>query len=593
MRLRLALLMFIASFALAAPAWAGDPTMPLSAVQPGMQCTGYSVISGTAISSFNVTVLTVVDGDPTEGPRILVQVSGPAVDATGVGPGFSGSPIYCPDGQGTMRVIGAISESIGSYGNKVVLATPIEQILAEPLSPPTGAVSAPALLRAARPLADPLTISGLSPRLLAIVGAAAHRAGRTVLTTPAGPLGSFPPQTLQPGSAFSVGLSSGDVAVGAIGTVTYVNGGTIWGFGHPLDDTGRRSLLLQDAYVYGIIANPNSSTDQQTYKLAAPGHDLGTLSDDANNAVVGQTGALPDLTTLQVIAQDADRGTISSSTSMVADEQAVGLPDGSSALGLVGALAISQAVGNALDGQPAKESGRMCVKIGLRESIQPLGFCNRYVVDAPTGMSQSAASSGSLIGLVNEAANDLASATALLDAYRFGPIHVSSVSVFIKVRRGLRQGYLLAAELPARVRRGQLVRVRLLVHDVAGGLRMISARLRVPRSLAPGRHLFTFTGSGEDAPATGQNLLTLLLGAVTSGSSGAPGGDPGPQSIDDLAAAVNGIERFDGITVTVGPRLGTGARGGRRMPTELSVGAFTNGAERVGGSTIALTQVLR
>ena len=65
-----------------------------------------------------------------------MRASGPAVDATGIGPGFSGSPIYCADGQGVQRNIGAISEAIGEYGGKVVLATPIEAILASPVDAP-------------------------------------------------------------------------------------------------------------------------------------------------------------------------------------------------------------------------------------------------------------------------------------------------------------------------------------------------------------------------------------------------------------------------------------------------------------------------
>src|SRR4051794_41243239 len=82
---------------------AGDPTMPLSDLHPGMRCTGYSVIRGTEISSFDVEIVDVVSGDASsnDGPRILVRLSGPAVDETGVGPGFSGSPIYCRDGSGT------------------------------------------------------------------------------------------------------------------------------------------------------------------------------------------------------------------------------------------------------------------------------------------------------------------------------------------------------------------------------------------------------------------------------------------------------------------------------------------------------------
>src|SRR3954447_2200558 len=154
----------------AAPAAAGgDPIMPLAEVHAGMDCTGYSVIRGTDISSFGVRVEDVIDGDASgEGPRILISVSGPAVDATGIGPGFSGSPIYC-DG----RSIGAISESIGEFGGDVALATPIESILGTPVDGPGPAPRAAAaaahrdrsLLARARPLATPLTVSGVDATL--------------------------------------------------------------------------------------------------------------------------------------------------------------------------------------------------------------------------------------------------------------------------------------------------------------------------------------------------------------------------------------------------------------------------------------------
>ena len=120
----------------AAPAFAGDPTMPLSQVQAGMRCTAYSVIQGTTISSFDVQVLDVAGGEASGVGNILIQVSGPAVDATGIGPGFSGSPIYCPDAAGVSRNIGAISQSVNEYGGKVALATSIEAILGTPVDVP-------------------------------------------------------------------------------------------------------------------------------------------------------------------------------------------------------------------------------------------------------------------------------------------------------------------------------------------------------------------------------------------------------------------------------------------------------------------------
>ena len=105
-----------------------------------MSCTVASVIHGTAITTFAAHVDDVIaSGSDPATARILVTVSGPAIDATGVGPGFSGSPITCPGADGTPRIIGAITETIGAYGGKTVLATPIAAILGEPVDPPHGA----------------------------------------------------------------------------------------------------------------------------------------------------------------------------------------------------------------------------------------------------------------------------------------------------------------------------------------------------------------------------------------------------------------------------------------------------------------------
>ena len=63
MRARLIALTVAALLLPVSSAAAGDPIMPLSQVRSGMQCTGYSVVHGTEISSFDVEILEVVDGD--------------------------------------------------------------------------------------------------------------------------------------------------------------------------------------------------------------------------------------------------------------------------------------------------------------------------------------------------------------------------------------------------------------------------------------------------------------------------------------------------------------------------------------------------
>src|SRR5687767_5986770 len=106
MHLRLAAATVAALLLPATASLAAEPIMPLAEVHSGMQCTGYSVVRGTEVSSFGVEVLDVIDGEASaNGPRILFKASGPAIDETGMGPGFSGSPIYCPDAQGTQRNI--------------------------------------------------------------------------------------------------------------------------------------------------------------------------------------------------------------------------------------------------------------------------------------------------------------------------------------------------------------------------------------------------------------------------------------------------------------------------------------------------------
>src|SRR3954452_23215815 len=169
----------------AAPARAADPTMPLRDVHKGMKCTGYSVFQGTDISSFDVEVIDVVSGDPGEQqPLILVRVSGPAVDSTGIAEGFSGSPISCPDDQGVQRVAGAIAYSTADYGGHVVLATPIESMLGQKVDPPSGARRGPG----GGALPSQTSATGTAPAPAPPFRAAPRRDGRAISVAPYAPL---------------------------------------------------------------------------------------------------------------------------------------------------------------------------------------------------------------------------------------------------------------------------------------------------------------------------------------------------------------------------------------------------------------------
>jgi hypothetical protein len=531
---------------------AGDPIMPLSQLQPGMRCTGYSVMRGTQPSSFDVEIVDVVSGDASssDGPRILVRVSGPAIDRTGVGPGFSGSPIYCRDGAGTARNAGAISESIGEFGGHTVLATPIEQMLANSPDAPRPrpiARHGPRRARIGRvlPLAEPLTVSGLGPALARRLTAAAAKAHRTLFTAPAMPLTPFPPEPPRPGSSLSVGYSSGDLAVGAIGTVSYVDGDRVWGFGHPFENSGLRSLMLQDAYVYSVISNPNvGDATGSTYKLAAVGHTLGTISNDTATAVVGRSGPPPATVPVRIFSHDEDTGARSALSARVVDETDEGTPTGSSALSFVAPLALAQGASEILHSAPGQLSGTVCVRIALRERRRPLRFCNRYA----SAVASSDPFAGENIVAARGAADAL-DALDRLDAFKRRPLHVTEFAARVKLSRGLRQAFIRSVTLPRVVHPGRRVRARLNLQVVRGAHVTRSFRLRIPRSLAPGRRRLAFVGRDVDDPDP--DLFGALLDTITiGGEEKGPGpGDPGARSLDALAASVRAIERYDGVTL--------------------------------------------
>jgi len=547
---------------------AGEPTMPLSEVRPGMQCTARTVIRGTAITSFDVEVIDVVQGDAGAAqPFILFRASGPAVAGTGLGPGFSGSPISCPDGAGVQRVIGAVSESVGEYGNLLALATPIELILGEPADLPPETRRAPALLRAARPLAAPLSIGGLSPKVASLVQRAATRAKRVVYAAPAHPRAAvFGPQVLQPGSSVSVGLASGDFTAGAIGTVAYVDGDRVWGFGHPLDGAGRRSLLLQDAYVYTVVNNPLGSGDLRTYKYAAPGHDLGTLTNDGVSAVVGRLGALPPRFPLQIVAKDLDTGKVRTADISLADESALGLPTGLNSLTQVGGVAIAQMAYLTLGGLPVRQSGSMCVRIALRERAKPLRFCNDYV--GGLGVSEESEGGGPIVA-------DFGAAAAELDAFNFGPLHVTGVQVNLKLRRSLRLAYLLRiVKVPALVRRGRSFRATIEIQRQNGAKSQRVVTIKVPRGVPIGERALSVTGTSPDGGAGGPSAADALTAVLELGGEDEGGDEAGVRTVNGLAKRIAAIHRPDGVFAAF-PPLGQGA------VDPLEESAMPSGAEAV------------
>jgi hypothetical protein len=532
-----------------AVAQAAAPVMPLAEVRPGARCTGLTVVRGTQVSSFDVEILDVVGAQRPPAARILVRLSGPAVDATGVGPGFSGSPILCPGPGGAPRTVGAISETIGEYGGRTVLATPIEQILAQPPDPPAAVPSPPG----SRRLAAPLTIAGLRPSLAASFARAARRAGRVLIGSPAGSRASFDAGPLVQGSAAMAAVTSGDISIGALGTVAYVDGPSVWMFGHALDGAGRRSLFLQDAFVHTVVNNPVVLDEVSTYKLSSPGRDVGTITSDGPSAVVGRLGAPPPGFELKVTARDERGGRSTTSATRIAEEEDVGRPAGISPLGLAAAAAVAEAASGVLPGAPARQMGAMCVRVGLRELRRPLRFCNSYAVDGKVPNA-----------LAGAAVTDMAAAVALLESFRFGTLHLTGVQVALRARPGLDQAFITGASAPRRVRRGRVLRVRMRLRHVDSGARSRrTIRVRVPRDAPRGRQTLRLAGTPADEGGDPDDPGDVSIVFEDPEAEA----DPGPRSVQELAGAFAALGRFDGVTAI----LSGGAAGAKLRDRRLRI----------------------
>jgi SpoIVB peptidase S55 len=281
----------------------------LSDVKPGLEGYALTAGAGNVISRFPIKVLEVVQDAGEDFPYILFRASGDFIAASGgIAAGMSGSPVYIAE-----KLVGAVSAGFPSADHNLGLITPIEvmtralPIKAATLAlekyglnvltlPPIGAV----------PLSAPLAMTGISlraqDRLLEALKA--RGINQTVFPSQAqAGGGSTPlsrPYKLEPGAPISVRLISGDMNVGAIGTVTALVGNQVLAFGHPFLRDSRARFAAAPAYVNAII--PSSTVP---FKLAEnAGVPFGAILTDRPYAVGGVVGQDAGLLPLEITVKN-------------------------------------------------------------------------------------------------------------------------------------------------------------------------------------------------------------------------------------------------------------------------------------------------
>jgi hypothetical protein len=301
----------LAALALAADVSAQTALFPLKDIKPGMHGIGRTVFNGNKVEEFQVEILGVLENIGPKESLILGRLSGGPLEHTGVMQGMSGSPVYI-DG----KLVGAVAMAFPFAKDPIAGIRPIEAMVrasnsdAAPASPPPpalGQLAAVALgekdltRRIPRPepamsgdarmidIATPMSFGGFSratldtfaPQLRAL--GLEPRQGVTSGAKIEPVMGN--PADLKPGSMISVQLMSGDLSVGADGTVTHIDGNRIYAFGHRFLDVGATALPFARAEVLTLLANTNTS-----FKISSAKEWMGTINQDRNTAVSGELG---------------------------------------------------------------------------------------------------------------------------------------------------------------------------------------------------------------------------------------------------------------------------------------------------------------
>src|SRR5215471_17418391 len=346
MMMRRAVLALILAALGLAGAVAATPQMGVEEIRPGMIGVGRTVFEGTRVEEFKVNILGVLENViGTHRNLILAKLEGGPLANTGVIAGMSGSPVYV-DG----KLIGAVSYALGQFSKEPIAGiTPIAEMTDatafggvrpnaakvhidfpltrenldtafrralnwnRPFADRPGdamlagasainGVSGAEIGTLLRPIATPLMMSGFEPAISDLLSGAFGAQG--FVPTGRGTMGRAGEKPyegpLKPGDAIGVMLVSGDLELGATGTVTHVDNDKVYAFGHPLYNLGPTAFPMTRAYVYTVLPSLASSM-----KLATTGEVIGSFLQDRAVAIAGRLGPGPKMIPVTMTLESA------------------------------------------------------------------------------------------------------------------------------------------------------------------------------------------------------------------------------------------------------------------------------------------------
>jgi hypothetical protein len=292
-----------------------DSFLAVKDIKAGMRGVGKTVFQGDKVEEFEVEILGVLENVGPKESLIIARISGGPLEHTGVMQGMSGSPVYIGG-----KLIGALAFAFPFAKDPIGAIRPIEEmILVAGETAPVRRAGPPLennlLAGLARPeaingqlmqIATPISFGGFTgatidhfaPQLKAL--GLEPRQGAGLGGRVEDRMGD--PAALHPGSMISVELMTGDLTVGADGTVTYIDGDRIYAFGHRFMAVGPTGLPFTRSEVLALLPNLNTS-----FKISSPHELMGVISQDRNTAIAGTLGKRASLVPVEITMDRAGR----------------------------------------------------------------------------------------------------------------------------------------------------------------------------------------------------------------------------------------------------------------------------------------------
>ena len=272
--------------------------MKVEDLHRGMVGHADTVVQGDKIDSFKVEVLGVMKQRGPSGDLILIKVSGPVIDASGgIVHGMSGSPVYI-DG----KLVGAVAYGWGFTDGTLGMVTPIDQMVKLWDEKYQKDLPNPWKDTELIPLGTPLMADGYDEASLSYLGTKFKDFGYKGYATASDSTDDIV-KPMVPGGSIAALLVKGDLKMGAVGTVTYVDKDKVVAFGHPFDKRGSTGYFMNNSSIFTIVKSMDSG-----FKLGSLGREVGVITEDRGAGIAGTVGVFGKGVPVRMNLRDLDRG---------------------------------------------------------------------------------------------------------------------------------------------------------------------------------------------------------------------------------------------------------------------------------------------